>query len=121
MANFIDSGKRACSEIYLGLFAYVLTPWPAVPHFTAYPFSPQYRTLPHLRLPAVPHFTALPYLFRFVSRKTRCSWRIEYIFISLEPEKFTLYTGMKKIQISISKKVFHKDVTLVICFLRRVR
>ena len=57
-----------------------------------------YPAVPHLRLPAVPHFTALPYLFRFVSRKTRCSWRIEYIFISLEPEKFTLYTGMKKIE-----------------------
>ena len=82
-----------------------LTPWPAVPHFTAYPFTPQYRTLPHLRLPAVPHLTALPYLFRFVSRKTRCSWRIEYIFISLEPEKFTLYTGMKTFRISFSIKV----------------
>ena len=32
--------------------------------------------------------------FVFVSRKTR--WRIEHIFISLEPEKFALYTGMKK-------------------------
>ena len=84
---------------------FLLTPWPAVPHFTAYPFTPQYRTLPHLRLPAVPHFAALPYLFRFVSRKTRCSWRIECIFILLEPEKVTLYTGMKKIHISISIKV----------------
>ena len=82
-----------------------LTPWPAVPHFTAYPFTPQYRTLPHLRLPAVPHFTALWCLFRFVSRKTCCSWRIWYIFISLEPEKFTVYTGVNKNSNIVLKKV----------------
>ena len=29
--------------------SWTLTPWPAVPHFTAYPFTPQYRTLPHFR------------------------------------------------------------------------
>ena len=46
------------------MMIYILTPWPAVPHFTAYPFTPQYRTLPHLRLPAVPHFGTYFVLFR---------------------------------------------------------
>ena len=64
---------------------YRVSLYPAVPHFTAFTFT---------------RSTALPYLFCFMSRKTRCSWRIEYVFISLESEKFTLYTGMKKVRIS---------------------